>query len=170
MRHAACIMAFFVSSAVALGQSDSLSLSSGVVTAGGTISLNLSLSSSSGGQPAAIEWTLAYSTTDIAAIAATAGAAATAAGKSLSCAQSSGLYSCFLTGLGSGGLNANLIQNGVVAVLTVTLSPTSPGTTISLNNSLGSSAAGSAIQANATGGTIAVLPLSLTTLSCNPGT
>ena len=47
---------------------------------GGTVSLNLLLSSSSGGQPAAFEWTFAYSTTDIVAIAASAGTAATAAG------------------------------------------------------------------------------------------
>ena len=172
LRYATVLIAFFMAGAAAFGQSDSLALSSGVATPGGTVSLNLSLSSPSGSEPAGIEWTFAYSASDIVAISASPGAAATAAGASLSCAGSSGSYLCFLTGVSSSGLDANLIQNGVVAVLAVTLSPASPGTTISVANALSSSAKGNAIQTTATGGTITVVPggvpVGLTSLSCNP--
>ena len=170
LKYATGLIAFFMSGAAAFCQSDSLALSSGVTTPGGTVSLNLSLSSASGSQPAGIQWTLAYSPSAIVAISASAGAAATAAAKSLSCTGSAGSYTCFLTGLASSGLNANIIQNGVVAVLTVTMSATSPGTTINVTNPLASSAAGGAIQTTATGGTITALPLSVASLSCNPGT
>jgi len=162
------MIAFFLSGSAAFCQSDSLSLSSGGATPGGTVSLNLSLSSSSGSQPAAIQWTFVYSTSDIVAISASAGAAATAAGKSLSCAGSPGSYVCLLT-----GLNGNVIQNGVVAVLSVTLSAASSGTTISVSNPLGASASAGAIQTTATGGTVTITtgaPLSPTSLSCNPST
>ena len=161
------MLAFFMSGTAVFGQSDSLSLSSGTATPGGAASLNLSLSSPSGSEPAAIEWTFAYSTSDIVAISASAGAAATAAGKSISCAGSPASYMCLLT-----GLNGNVVQNGVVAVLTVTLSAASSGTTISVANPLGASASASAIQTTATGGTITItgVPSTLTSLSCNPGT
>ena len=154
LRYASGVIAFFMSGAAAFGQSGSLSLSSSVVTPGGTVSLNLSLNSSSGSQPAGIEWTFAYSTSNIVAISASAGTAATAAGKSLSCAGSPGSYMCLLTGVSSSGLDANPIQNGVVAVLTVTLSAATSGTSISVTNALSTSSAGGAIQTTATGGTI----------------
>ena len=166
LKHTTGLVAFFMSGATAFCQSDALALSSGATTPGGTVSLNLSLSSPSGSQPAGIEWTFVYLPSDIFAISASAGAAATAAGKSLSCAGSPGSYLCLLT-----GLNGNVIQNGVVAVLTVTLSAASSGATISVTNALSASTAGSAIQTTATGGTITTgVPLSLTSLRCNPGT
>src|ERR1022692_4264879 len=166
LKHTTGLVAFFMSGATAFCQSDALALSSGATTPGGTVSLNLSLSSPSGSQPAGIEWTFVYLPSDIFAISASAGAAATAAGKSLSCAGSPGSYLCLLT-----GLNGNVIQNGVVAVLTVTLSAASSGATISVTNALSAPTARSAIQTTATGGTITTgVPLSLTSLRCNPGT
>ncbi len=76
---------------------------------------------------------------------------------------------CFLTGLSSSGLNANVIQNGVVAVLTVTLSAATSSTTINVTNALSTSASGSAIQTTGSGGTIATtVPPSLTSLRCSP--
>src|ERR1022692_1362799 len=166
LKHTTGLVAFFMSGATAFCQSDALALSSGATTPGGTVSLNLSLSSPSGSQPAGIEWIFVYLPSDIFAISASAGAAATAAGKSLSCAGSPGSYLCLLT-----GLNGNVVQNGVVAVLTVTLSAASSGATISVTNALSASTAGSAIQTTATGGTITTgVPLSLTSLRCNPGT
>ena len=166
LRYATGLIAFFMSGAVAFCQSDSLALSSGAAPPGGTVSLNLSLNSPSGSEPAGIQWTYAYSPSDIVAISAIAGAAATAAGKSLSCAGSPGSYTCLVT-----GLNANVIQNGVVAVVTATLSPATSGTAISVTNALSASAAATAIPTTATGGTIAVGgTFSLTSLICNPGT
>jgi hypothetical protein len=171
MRHATSMIAFLLSGAAAFGQSDSLALSSGVTIPGGAVSLNLSLNAPSGSQPAGVEWTFAYSPSDIIGIVASPGAAATDAGKTLSCTGGAGSYMCFLTGLSSTGLNANIVQNGVIAVLTVTLSAATSGTTINVTNALSTSAAGSAILTTGTGGTITtVMPLSLTSLSCNPGT
>ena len=169
LRHAAVLIAFFISAAAAFCQSESLDLSGGVTIPGGTVSLNLSLATLSGNGPAGLEWAFTYPSSDIVAISASAGAAATAASKSLSCAGNpgSGSYICFLTGLLPSGLNTNIIPNGVVAVLTVTLSAGTSGTTIGVSNALGSSAAGSAIQVTATGGTI-VPPPAAASLSCNP--
>ena len=169
LRYATASIAFFMSAAVAFCQSDSLALSSGATVPGGTVSLNLSLSSSSGSQPAGIEWTFTYSTSDVVAnsISAVAGAAATAAGKSLWCAGIPGSYTCFLTGLGPGELNPNIIQDGVIAVLTVTISAATSWTSIGITNALSTSVAGDAIQTTATGGAIFVVP-EVSSLSCNP--
>lgn len=70
---------------------------------------------------------------------------------------SAGAYMCLLT-----GLNANTMQSGVVAVVTVTLSATTSGTSIGIKDALGSSPTGSAISISATGGTITVLSVGLT--------
>ncbi len=169
LRRAVCLIAFFMSGTTAFCQTDSLALSSGVTTPGSTVSLNLWLHAPSGSQPAGIQWTFAYSPSDIVAISATAGVSATAAGKSLLCEGSAGSYACFLTGLGSGGLNANIIKNGVVVVLTVTLSAATSSTTINVTNALSTSPTGSAIQTTGAGGTItATVTPSLTSLFCSP--
>lgn len=166
-KYATGLIAFFMSGAAAFCQSDSLVLSSAVTAPGGTVSLNLTLTSASDSQPAGIEWTFAYSPSDIVSITTTAGAAAIAANKSLSCAGSRGSHICFLTGLTSSGLKTNVIENGVVAVVTVTVSA---ATTINVTNALSASIGGKAIATTATGGTVTTVPLSLTSLSCNPGT
>src|ERR1039458_1761251 len=75
LKHTTGLVAFFMSGATAFCQSDALALSSGATTPGGTVSLNLSLSSPSGSQPAGIEWTFVYLPSDIFAISASAGAA-----------------------------------------------------------------------------------------------
>jgi hypothetical protein len=167
LRCAFGLMSLFMLVTMAASPSASLALSSSAATPGGTVPLNLSLTSASGSQPAGIEWTFTYSPSAIVVISAAPGAAATAAGKSLACSGSSGTYMCFLTGISSSGLNANIIGNGVVAVLTVTVSA---GTTINVTNALSTSAGGNAIPTTATGGTITTTaPASLTSLSCNPG-
>jgi hypothetical protein len=113
-----------------------------------------------------LQWTLVYSPADIVAISASAGAAATAAGVELWCAASPGAYTCLLA-----GLNANIIENGVVAVVTATISPNTTATAINIANALGATQSASADPIAATGGTITtVVPLSLTSLSCNPNT
>ncbi len=151
----------------AFGQSDSLVLASGSTTSGGTVSLNLSLTSPAGHEPAGIQWTLGYSSSDIVSISGAAGPAATAAGKSVMCSGSPGSYICLLT-----GINQNVVSNGVVAVITVTLSPTvTASTSISLVNTLGASQLGSPVSMTATAGTITVVsspPLGVNALSCTP--
>jgi hypothetical protein len=160
LRYATGFIAFLMLGAVGVCRSATLALSSGEAPPGGTISLDLSLNSLSGIRPAGIEWTFTYSPSGIAAISAGAGAAATAAGKSLSCAGSPGSYICVLT-----GLNANVIHAGVVAVLTVTVTST---TTIGVTNALSASATGSAIETTATGGTVSVPASAAPTVTTGP--
>ena len=165
-KHTIAVILACLSSTLAFCQTDGLVLSSSAVSPGGTASLSLSLTSPAGSEPAGLQWTLVYSPTDIVALSALAGTSATAAGKSLSCAGSPGSYTCLLT-----GLNANIVQNGVVAVVTATISPSTTATSIAIANALGATQSASAEAITATGGTITtVVPLSLTFLSCNPVT
>ena len=165
----AIILACF-SSAPAFSQTDAqLALSSATISPGGTASMNLSVTSS-GGAPAALQWTLIYSPASIVSISATAGSAAAAAGKSLECFGSPGSYTCFLTGVNTNGLNANTIPNGVVAVVTATVSPSATTVPIGIANALGATQSGGSDPLAATGGTITALPLALMSLSCNPAT
>src|SRR5438105_2801166 len=78
----------------ALGQSDTMILSSGTAGTNGTAALNLVLTSSAGSEPAAIQWTLTYSSNAVTALSAVAGSAATGAGKSLTCMAGVGSYTC----------------------------------------------------------------------------
>ena len=167
----ACIAAFLLAGLPAFSQSDSLALSSGVTTAGGSVLLEFSFYAPSGSQPASLEWTFAFAPSAIVSISAGAGAAAMAADKSLSCTGNSGTYTCFLTGLSSNGLNANIIQNGVIAIVKVEISAAVPSTSINVTNPLGSTPAGGAIQMVTTGGTVSTsTQQSVTSLNCNPST
>ena len=136
---------------VALSQSATLALSSASVLRGGSVALNLSLTSATAA-PAGLQWTLNYSPNDITAISATSGAASTAAGKSISCAGNSGSYTCLAT-----GVNSTTIGNGVVAVVNVTTSLTAaPSTSITLPGTLGVTLNADALTVNGTGGTITI--------------
>jgi hypothetical protein len=159
------------SSAHAFSQTNAIALSSGTASPGGATSLSLSLTSPSGNEPAVLHWTLVYSPADIVAVTASIGSAAAGAGKSLSCNGSPGAYTCMLTGVSTNGLNANMIQNGVVAVATATLSPSTTTTSIAITNALGATPSANSDPLSATGGTVTtILPLILTSLNCSPGT
>jgi uncharacterized protein (TIGR03437 family) len=149
------------------GQSDSLALSSGSATQGGSVSLNFSLTSPAGSEPAALQWTFTYSSSDIATISASAGPASSAAGKSIICSASPGSYTCLLS-----GINTNVISNGVVAIVNVTLSPSmTSSTTISVANPIAASPTGSDIPITGAGGVITVGSggsITVTSLTCNP--
>src|SRR5579863_3164382 len=106
----------------AFGQ-DALSLSSGSVVAGQTVSLDLSLVVPASGGPAALEWTYSYPATAFSSVMVVAGPAAIAAGKSVSCSGGSGLYTCMVF-----GLNSTTMSTGVVATATFTVSPAAAGT------------------------------------------
>ena len=160
-----------LSSTVAFGQTDALTLSSGVTSPGGTISLNLSLNAPTADEPAGLEWTFLYSTSAITNITAIIGSGAAADGKVLSCTASPGSYMCFLTGLSTGKLNTNLIPTGLMAVVTVTISAGTTATSINITGALGATPSGGTEPIAATGGTITTIPpLGLTLLTCNPTT
>ncbi len=158
---AAC--GLFSTCAPAFAQVPSLSLSSATGGPGTTISLALSLGGG-GTAPAGLQWTLVYPLSQISAIGATAGPAATAAGKTLSCASAPGFFTCLLT-----GLNTNAISAGAVANIQVTLAAKATTTSISIMNAVGVAATGSGLPAfNTTGGTVAV-PAALSSITCAPG-
>src|ERR1035438_7470449 len=119
-------------------QSGSLILSPASATPGAVVAVNLSLTTSTT-SPAGLQWTLNYPASSIAAVYATEGPAAISAGKSVSCASGVGNYTCLAT-----GINSNTIPNGVVAVISLTLSPTAQSTILSLTATLGSTLDGSA--------------------------
>ena len=73
-------------------------VASGSAIAGAAASLNISLTSSSGTAPAAVEWTLDYSSSDLTGMTLAAGSAATSAGKSLSCTSTTGSARCIVSG------------------------------------------------------------------------
>ena len=137
-----CIMA-----SVAMGQTASLQVSSATAAAGATVPLALSLNSSSGNQPAALQWDLT-ATTGIQAVNTTLGASGSSAGKSLACAGTR----CILS-----GINTKTIPNGTVAILNVTLSATASGNVgIQLSNIVGNTANASAISVSGSPGTISI--------------
>ena len=150
-------------------QTDSLALSSAVVPPGGTATLSLSLSAP-GSQVAGLQWTIVYPPSTVVAITASAGSAATSALKSLECAGSPGTYSCFLTGLNASGLNENLIPNGIVASVSVTISSTAASVPLGITNAMGATQSGGAVAITGTGGTITALPLGVSAVTCNPAT
>lgn len=154
--------------ALALGPAafaQSLSLSSATAAPGATVALSLSVSSPAGGEPSALQWTFSYPSASIASIAVSAGAAATAAGKSVSCAGGPTAYTCVLS-----GDNTNVIANGIVAAVTAALTSSAATASVGIGASLGANTAGSAVTIAATGGVITIPTTSptLTSLVCTP--
>jgi hypothetical protein len=141
-----------ISETAAFAAADALVLSSGSVAPGSAVSLNLSLTATTGNTPAALQWTLTYPASAISGVTVTAGPSATAAGKSPTCASNSGSYTCVLA-----GLNANVMQNGVVAVATFTVPLSFLTTSIGVTNVVAVSPGASAISASGTGASIAAV-------------
>ncbi len=147
-----CLSLLFTMAARAQG--DALRLSQSP-SGSGTVTLNVLLESSSGEQPAAIQWTLSYSPVDFTAVAVTAGPTAVAAAKSVTCAGSAAAYTCVVA-----GENQNVISNGVVAVVSLTVSPTTSDTSslVQLQNVMGASPAATPIPMSGTGTTVTFTP------------
>src|SRR3982751_1387103 len=97
----------------------SLTLSSGAPTTATSTLLDLSLQSPAGSTVAALQWTLTYPPG--VSLSAVAGPAATAAGKTVTCASTSSGYACI-----AAGMNANSIADGVVAIISATISGSTP--------------------------------------------
>ena len=140
---------FFLIAGSAYSQT-SLSLASGTAVQGSSLSLNLSLSASTA---SALQWTLSYAAANVTSVSVAAGPALTAAGKTIQCSTGTGATVCLAS-----GLNSTLIANGVVAVVTATLAPTSSASVpISVGGTMGSLGDGTAsVTVTGTGGTITV--------------
>ena len=107
--------AFLISSAcllqcAALAQSAALSAAPASGTIGGLTSFNLSLATASGAQPAALQWTMSYSPSDISSLSLTIAGTAASAAKTLSCAPGAGSTTCLIY-----GMNTTVIADGVIA-------------------------------------------------------
>lgn len=129
----------------------SLSISSLTAAAGSTVGLNLSLLSTSGNAPAGLQWTFLYPAASVSRISVAAGPSANAAGKTISCAAVAAGYAC-----AAAGVNQTTFADGVVAVVTITLTGTATTTPVSLSNTLAASPAGTAITVSGTAGSISV--------------
>ena len=144
-----------------LAQTTSLNLSSATSGPGSTLNLNLSLTAS-GTSPTGLEWTLTYPSSQISVNGVTVGAAATTAGKTLSCAPSPGSITCLLT-----GLNANTMASGVAPIIQLAI-PTDAVTTATQHDrsTVGVDATGTGLTVSGTGGSIIVPAIS--SVTCNP--
>ncbi len=144
-----------------------LSVGNGSAAPGRTVSLPVSLSSA-GTQVAAIQWQLNYSTQDFSNISVSLGSSGSSAAKSVQCASSSaGQYSCMLS-----GPNQNVIGDGTVATVTMTVSnsATNSSSPVSLT-ALGSAPESWFLSVGATGGLVTIpQSTSLSGLTCAPAT
>ena len=145
-------------------QTTSLKLSSGSAVQGGSASLSLSLNALAGSAPSSLQWTLSYMTSDIASLTFTTGPALTAAGKWLNCRSGSGSARCLAT-----SMDANPINSGVVAVITVKLAPitSAPTVLLSIGDVAGALAGGTPLTVSGTGGGISILP-TVSSVQCSP--
>jgi uncharacterized protein (TIGR03437 family) len=132
-----------LSAGVVSGAGGSLVLSPGSVS-GSSVSLNMALASA-GSQPAGIQWTLTYSSGNIASVT----ASTAAAGKTISCASSAGTYTCLVV-----GRNSTAIADGVIATFTVTLAGGVSSASIGVTNTQGATFDGQPLAFTGTGGTI----------------
>jgi hypothetical protein len=107
----------------------------------GYVSLNLVLRDASGSGLAALQWTLDYPAAEGVALETTAGAAATASGKTVKCAGEAGRLTCLLS-----GANANALGDGVLATINVKAESCGLSSLeITMRNALGASMQGDAV-------------------------
>jgi hypothetical protein len=129
-----------------------LALSSATAT-GESVSLELSLNSSAGVTPAAIQWSLHYSPRAVRAITVEDGPALGPVAKTVLCGGEAGAFTCMAV-----GYNAELIPDGVVARVNVALAPGEKAADIAITDALGASILGYPIAIIATGGTATAGP------------
>lgn len=160
------LLAFCVG--ISFAQTASLTLASGSSSPGAAVSLPLSLSTSAGATPAALQWTLTYSATDFSGVTVTLGSSGASAGKSLACySPSAGRVACILS-----GMNKSVIPNGSVATAAFAVSRTTGSTssTIQVSAPGASSPDGWSIGATSMGATVTIDQPKISSLSCSPST
>jgi uncharacterized protein (TIGR03437 family) len=143
---------------------DALVLSSGTAAGNGAATLNLTIASTPGSEPAAIQWSITYPVSNVISISASAGPALTSAGKSLSCAAQAGTYTCV-----AAGDNATIIANGSVASINLVMATSVSSTVVGVADPVGALPSGYSVQLSASGGTLSggALP-SVFSISCSP--
>jgi hypothetical protein len=106
--------------------------------------MNLSLYSSPGTAPAAVQWTFQYASSNISSLTVDDGPMLTSAGKMAYCAGNAAAYNCLAV-----GVNTNTIPSGVIAKVTAVLAPGASAPAVSIAYSLAASAAGNVIPISA---------------------
>ncbi len=151
-------------------QTPSLSLSGGSGAPGESVTLTVGMTYNGGTRPAAVHWDLNYSTADLAVgkgIFFSTAAAASAAGKSVSCSTPLlGKVRCIVW-----GLNKAWIGDGALALVTFQISAITrnSSTTVSFARTLGADRAGQADNVIGAGASVAIAqPISSLKLNRNP--
>ncbi len=154
----------------AFAQQAAVSLSSGSSVPGGAVTLSISLASTGGAQPAAVQWTMGYSASSVTSVSVIAGSSLTAAGKSVTCSPYATGTICVAY-----GMNANTISNGILATATFQIAPGTLVTSVPVQMTAVSASTppGVPIAGAGTGGTISITqPVSpaVSGLTCVPAT
>src|ERR1700679_1857250 len=148
-----------LSPTLSFAQSSVLALSSASVQAGSVVNLTISLTSAYPGQDQGLEWTLSLPP-GVTSVTTTAGAAASAAAKRLTCLN----QICLLE-----GMNATPISNGVVGVVSLTLASSASGNLpIQLSNPVEALKNGEGGVISATAGTVSVTPVAAVSVGITP--
>jgi hypothetical protein len=157
---------FLCFTSFAFGQNVTLTLGSGTVQPGGSVTVPLTLSG--GMQPAAVQWTLLYPSS-ILSITTADGPAAAAAGKNSTCASSTGQTICIVA-----GLNQNTMSDGVIASVTFQVASSAAGSiSVQMTGVVAASLEATAIPSGGVGGALTVAAPaapSITAMTCNPVT
>lgn len=134
-------------------QTPSLSLAGGSGAPGSLVSLNISLSANGGAQPAGLQWTLNYSQADFSSVSVDIGAAATAAGKTISCSNNAGSITCVVV-----GFNTTTIGDGIIGIARFQIAASTQNTSsqISMTGVAGTTSGGGSIAVTGTGNSIAI--------------
>ena len=134
------------------------------------MSLTVSLTSTGGVQPAAIQWTMGYSTSSVTSVSVAAGSSLTAAGKSIMCSPNATGTICVAY-----GMNSNAISNGILATSTFQIAPGISVTSLPVQMTAvsASTSPGLPITGAGVGGTISITQFvspAVSGLSCTPAT
>lgn len=127
-----------------------LTVASGTGVKGNQITLAVNIASTGGDQCTALQWSFSL-TSDVALVSVTAGAAAIAAGKTLSRAGN-------LCAISSLGLNNNVIGDGVLVMITLSIAanPSTGSIPVSLTGIIATDATPSSLSTSGVDGTITV--------------
>ena len=140
LRFWACISLSCLSASLWAGEANAQSclvLSPPKFAPNGSVTLELSLFSLPGKAPAAVQWTLQYTSSNITKLIVDDGPALALARKTALCSGNANAYNCLVA-----GSNANAIGNGIVAKLTVGLVAGTAAAPISIYSPLGVSGEG----------------------------
>ena len=101
----------FLACNLVLAQQVTISLGSGSAAPGSSVTVPVTMTATSGVQPAGLQWTMGYSSTDVSSVTVTAGSSATAAGKTVSCSNTSTSTTCIAYGLNTSAMGSGIVAN-----------------------------------------------------------